>query len=95
MNFSAKPRCLRFPVSSTRLDDLKGHFREFASRLLGYGVIPEADKQLFGQQAYAITDPAKRREAKIAQFKKEKELKNTISVRPRALHELNFRSDFD
>ncbi|KLO19262.1 TAP42-like protein [Schizopora paradoxa] len=58
----------------------QAHFREFASRLLDYSIIPEADRELFGQQTFAITDPAKRREAKIAQFKKEKELKNTISA---------------
>lgn len=51
------------------------------SLLNAYGVIPEEEKKLYGQESSSITEPAKRRETKIVQFKKEKEIKNNIAVR--------------
>lgn len=42
--------------------------------------MPEDEKKLYGKSNSNITDMAKRREVKIAQFKKEKEIKNKIAV---------------
>lgn len=50
------------------------------SCLEDYGIIPDEDKKLYRMKSSNISDPAKRREVKIAQFKKEKEMKNRISV---------------
>jgi immunoglobulin-binding protein 1 len=46
-----------------------------------YEVIPASEKALFAKQAGVASDPMKRREAKIQQFKKEKEIKDKIKVR--------------
>lgn len=42
--------------------------------------MPEDEKKLYGKSNSHITDMTKRREVKIAQFKKEKEIKNEIAV---------------
>ncbi|KAL5529587.1 hypothetical protein ACEPAG_5572 [Sanghuangporus baumii] len=58
----------------------QAHFRAFVSLLDIYNVVPEEEKKLYGQKASAISDASKRRDVKIAQFKKEKEIKNKISA---------------
>lgn len=39
------------------------------------------DKDLYGRPASSVADPAKRRELKIKQYKREKEIKAKIEVR--------------
>ncbi|KAL5489940.1 TAP42 [Sanghuangporus weigelae] len=63
-----------------RLRSSQAHFRAYVSLLGSYNVIPEEEKKLYGQKASAVSDALKRREVKIAQFKKEKEIKNRISA---------------
>ncbi|KAL5511278.1 TAP42 [Sanghuangporus vaninii] len=63
-----------------RLRRSQAHFRAFVSLLGSYNVIPEEEKKLYGQKASAISDALKRREVKIAQFRKEKEIKNRINA---------------
>ena len=58
----------------------KVQLRAFFQLLESYSIIPEDEKKLYEQKSSSITDPAKRREIKIAQYKKEKEIKNRISV---------------
>ena len=45
-----------------------------------YEVITEEDKALYGRPALSVTDPAKRRELKIKQYKREKDIKARIEV---------------
>ena len=47
-----------------------------------YEVITEEDKALYGRPALSVTDPAKRRELKIKQYKREKDIKARIEVCP-------------
>ncbi|KAH8117003.1 TAP42-like protein [Phellopilus nigrolimitatus] len=63
-----------------RLRKAQVHFKLFISLLDDYHVLPEEEKKIYGQKSSGIADPAKRREVKIAQFKKEKEIKNKISA---------------
>lgn len=64
----------------------QGSFSTFVRRLEEYDVIPEEERKLYrrtgGSGGQALMDAAKRREAKIAQFKKEKELRGKIMVHP-------------
>lgn len=48
--------------------------------LENYGIIPESEKQLYEHKTSSVTDPAKRRELKIKQYQKEKELRLSIEV---------------
>ena len=43
--------------------------------------MPEKERALWKQKASAVTDPARRRELKIKQYQKEKELKARVEVR--------------
>ena len=54
--------------------------KSFVSLLETYDIVPAPERELFEKQASSIRDPAKKRELKINQFKKEKELKNRIQV---------------
>lgn len=56
-------------------------------RLEDYEVVPEEDRKIYRRTGGAgvgqpLMDAAKRREAKIAQFKKEKELRGKVMVSP-------------
>lgn len=46
-----------------------------------YTVVSENERELYSKKASDVRDPAKRRELKINQFKREKELKGRIEVR--------------
>ena len=46
-----------------------------------YEIITEEDKALYGLSASSVADPAKRRELKIKQYKREKDIKARIEVR--------------
>jgi hypothetical protein len=50
------------------------------SYLENYEIVPEAERALHKQKASMITDPAKRREIKIKQYQKEKDLRARIEV---------------
>ena len=43
--------------------------------------MPEAERSLYEQHASPVNDPAKRRELKIKQYKREKDIKARIEVR--------------
>jgi immunoglobulin-binding protein 1 len=47
-----------------------------------YGIIPEDEKVFYATKASTLVDPAKRREAKVNQYKKMREIKDRIQVRP-------------
>ena len=56
------------------------HLHAFINLLDAYDAIPVTEKKLFEKGATSVSDPGKRRELKIAQYKKEKELKTKIEV---------------
>lgn len=58
----------------------KSLLRAFLTMLETYEIVPESEKTLHGKQATSTNDPAKRRELKLNQWKKEKELKTRIEV---------------
>ncbi|KAH9930760.1 TAP42-like protein [Fomitopsis serialis] len=53
-------------------------YRVFLASLETYGIVPEAEKALYAQSVSSITDAQKRRELKINQYQKEKEIKTRI-----------------
>jgi hypothetical protein len=55
--------------------------RRFLSTLDSYEIIPQEDKELYARDASGVTNPALRRELKIKQYKREKELRGRIEVR--------------
>jgi immunoglobulin-binding protein 1 len=50
----------------------------FVDKLVVYDIIPAAERQLFDRDA--ATDPARRRELKLKQWKQEKEIKTQVEV---------------
>ncbi|KAI0636606.1 serine/threonine protein phosphatase PP2A-associated protein [Trametes polyzona] len=66
-----------------RLDLVQGvkrHLEAYIHYLEQYEVVSEEDKELYGRPASSVTDPAKRRELKIKQYKREKDIKARIEV---------------
>lgn len=75
---------VRFPSFRSQLGSdriIQTHLRQFASMLEAYEIVTEAsdEMQLFSKQG--ATNPAAKREAKIKQYQKEKELRTRIQVR--------------
>jgi hypothetical protein len=52
----------------------------FISYLESYEIVSEQDMVLYKQKASQFTDPARRREVKIMQYQKEKDLRTRIEV---------------
>jgi hypothetical protein len=65
------------PVYAT----LQAHYRAFVHQLEHYEIVPEDEKKLYANKASAVVDPAKRREMKVNQYKKTKEIKDRIQAR--------------
>ena len=57
------------------------YFKSFVETLDNYGIVPETEKQLYNQRISDVKDMAKRRDLKIEQFQKEKDLRGRIEVR--------------
>lgn len=56
------------------------HLESFIHYLELYDIITEEDKALYGRSTSSVTDPAKRRELKIIQYKREKDIKSRMEV---------------
>ncbi|KAG9318611.1 TAP42-like protein [Chiua virens] len=52
----------------------------YTSSLEAYDIVPETERELYGQQVSSIRDISKRRELKIRQYKNEKDLRTRIEV---------------
>jgi len=52
----------------------------FISLLENYEIIPQEERKLFDRKVAQVADFAKRRELKINQYKKEKDLQTRIEV---------------
>ncbi|KAI0707756.1 serine/threonine protein phosphatase PP2A-associated protein [Earliella scabrosa] len=59
---------------------VKRYLESFIRYLEQYEIITEEDKALYGRPASSVTDPAKRRELKIKQYKREKDIKAHIEA---------------
>ena len=55
-------------------------YRAFLSSLETYVIIPETERALHSQSASSVSDAQKRRQLKIKQYQKEKEIKTRIQV---------------
>lgn len=56
------------------------YFTSFVETLDNYGVVPVTEKELYNPRT-SVRDMAKRRDLKIKQFQKEKDLRSRIEVR--------------
>ncbi|TBU35609.1 serine/threonine protein phosphatase PP2A-associated protein [Dichomitus squalens] len=66
-----------------RLDlvsNVKRYLESFVRYLELYEIITEEDKALYGRAASSVSDPAKRRELKIKQYKREKDIRTRIEA---------------
>ncbi|KAG6828585.1 hypothetical protein H0H92_007375 [Tricholoma furcatifolium] len=62
------------------LEQTQKDLRNFLSYLENYEIVPEEERALYDRRSSAIADPTKRRELKIKQFQKEKELNARIQT---------------
>ncbi|KAI0807790.1 serine/threonine protein phosphatase PP2A-associated protein [Fomes fomentarius] len=60
--------------------NVKRHLESFIHYLELYDIITEEDKALYGRSTSLVTDPAKRRELKIKQYKREKDIKSRMET---------------
>lgn len=55
-------------------------FNKFVSEIELYEIATKSERELYGKNASAIADPARRRETKIKQYQAEKEIRSRIEV---------------
>ncbi|EGN95591.1 hypothetical protein SERLA73DRAFT_186691 [Serpula lacrymans var. lacrymans S7.3] len=66
------------------LDQVQNHLRSYLENLDNYEIVQEAERALYEQKSIAVKDAAKRRDMKIKQYQKEKDLRARIeSLRKR------------
>ncbi|KAF9446329.1 hypothetical protein P691DRAFT_673853 [Macrolepiota fuliginosa MF-IS2] len=56
------------------------HLEAFVHQLEHYDIIPEDEKKLYSHKSSMLADPAKRRDVKVSQYKKVKEIKDRLQV---------------
>jgi hypothetical protein len=56
------------------------YLRTFAETLDNYEIVPAAERELHEKKTSDVRDPAKKRDLKIKQYQKEKELRTRIEV---------------
>ncbi|RDB21463.1 Uncharacterized protein C63.05 [Hypsizygus marmoreus] len=64
----------------TVLRQTQKDLQTFLSHLENYEIVPEEERALYLHKTLAIADPVKRREAKIKQYQKEKDLRTRIQT---------------
>ncbi|KAM0792254.1 hypothetical protein ACM66B_004948 [Microbotryomycetes sp. NB124-2] len=57
------------------LDKAKTHFARFVALVEQYAIVPDSQRQAFAGTQHSVQDPSRRRDAKIAQFKIERDVK--------------------
>lgn len=57
------------------------YLKRFVENLERYEIVPAAEQELYEKRASDVRDPAKRRELKINQWKKEREIRAKVEVR--------------
>ncbi|GJE87069.1 TAP42 domain-containing protein [Phanerochaete sordida] len=63
-----------------RLGRAQAYLKEYLSYLENYEIVPPAEKELYDKKTNTMVDPAKRRELKIKQYQKEKEIRGMIEA---------------
>jgi hypothetical protein len=86
----ARRRYVPVPASSLSLDPhlrtpvpllyRQQGFSKFVSDIELYEIASTSERELYGKNASAIADPARRRETKIQQYKAEKDIRSRIEV---------------
>ncbi|KAI0070690.1 hypothetical protein K474DRAFT_1669813 [Panus rudis PR-1116 ss-1] len=74
---------MRITDREERIDHIQrvlSYFQGYDLTLENYDIVPNDEKGLYAKHASSVRDPAKKRELKIQQFKKEKELKSRIQA---------------
>ncbi|KAI0780558.1 serine/threonine protein phosphatase PP2A-associated protein [Trametes elegans] len=69
------------------VSEVKRHLEAYIHYLERYEIVSVEDKELYGRSSSSVTDPAKRRELKIKQYKREKDIKTRIEVTRKRLNE--------
>ncbi|KAH9901442.1 serine/threonine protein phosphatase PP2A-associated protein [Cubamyces lactineus] len=62
------------------VSEVKRHLEAYVHYLEQYEIVTAEDKDLYGRPASSITDPARRRELKIKQYKREKDIRARIEA---------------
>ncbi|KAG9018932.1 hypothetical protein FRB90_008125 [Tulasnella sp. 427] len=62
------------------VSESQAHMKQFLKVLADYDIISDSDRQTFDPNAVNALDPARRREVKIAQSRKQKEIKDRIKA---------------
>ncbi|KDQ17901.1 hypothetical protein BOTBODRAFT_29205 [Botryobasidium botryosum FD-172 SS1] len=58
----------------------QSHLRQFLATLDDYEIVPNDEKSLFRRESSSAPDPASRRELKIKQYRKEKEIRDKLNA---------------
>ncbi|OCH93879.1 TAP42-like protein [Obba rivulosa] len=70
-----------------RVQRAQRYLQRFLASLETYEIVPESEKALYAHRTSTITDAVKRREVKIKQYQKEKELKAQIAAVRKRRHQ--------
>jgi len=62
-------------------DTFQQDYTRFLHYLDNYGIVPEDERTLYEQPISNVLDASRRREVKIKQYQKEKDLRNRLNVR--------------
>jgi len=72
--------CLAIVSNTTPPQYGQQGFTKFVSDIELYEITSKSERELYGKNASAIADPARRRETKIKQYQAEKEIRSRIEV---------------
>ena len=67
-------------IRMAHLGTAQRYLKSFLEMLEQYEVVPTTERELYELRSGSVKDPAKRRELKIKQYQKEKELRTRIEV---------------
>ncbi|KAI0345248.1 hypothetical protein BDW22DRAFT_1426930 [Trametopsis cervina] len=73
-----RARTLDLSERIERIGRAQQYLKGFTDYLESYGIVDEKERKLYEGKASSVADPVKRRELKIQQFKKEKELRTRV-----------------
>ncbi|KZP21163.1 TAP42-like protein [Athelia psychrophila] len=73
-------KAIEHDVRMSHLGTAQRYLKSFVGMLEQYEIVPAGDRELYEQRSGNVKDPAKRRELKIKQYQKEKELRTRIEI---------------
>ncbi|KAL0946512.1 hypothetical protein HGRIS_012728 [Hohenbuehelia grisea] len=62
------------------LNQAQRFFRVFVDSLINYQIVPEDERELYARKTSTVVDPAQRRELKIKQYQRDKDIKARIEA---------------